>query len=80
MRKLAPFQDLAIDKPAEPLVGRHRQVDDPPAWNNSTMVVQIIRNALVDVALSMQPEQSCIDGPAPVLAHRPLDLGSGLWR
>ena len=79
-QRLVPVRDLAIDEITEPVVGRHRQVDEPPVWNNSTMVVQVIRDALVGMGLSVRLEPSRVEGPAPELARRPLDFGSGWWR
>ncbi|HCT78597.1 MAG TPA: hypothetical protein DGG94_16795 [Micromonosporaceae bacterium] len=53
-----------------------------PAWNNSTTVIQILRDCLVDHGWSpgQTSELPLVEGPAGQLERRPLDLGVRWWR
>lgn len=52
----------------------------PLAWNNSTTIVQIIRDRLVEHAGNVNTGPQPALGPAPRLEPRPPNLGVGLWR
>jgi hypothetical protein len=53
-----------------------------PSWNNSTTVVQILRDSLVALGWTIVevPSIPYGDGASDDLPRRPRDFGVGLWR